>query len=152
MSGSSYSAILDLSNYGLIQILLPEIGESVKPVAKAVSACSDDLVTRFAALFHGISRHRTFDESFERIKDRFNLSSNMAQDAKWLALNSLPEETLVRETLPKGWQSIAAEQLDQDDPGYLVRRITSRLDWHGQTRHFARVFDLGRWNACFEAN
>ena len=139
LSPSVYRGIMDLYDYGLSSIMLPEIGKAPEAVAKALSLCSPDLTSRLAVLLGvacvGLPRR----EDMEQLKARFNLPAAMAQDVVWLALNSLPEGILNKDTLPGGLKRLWKDEPEfWGDPGYIVRRIV----FHWGAKQLERLLDV----------
>ncbi len=140
LSPSVYRGIMDLHDYGLSSVVLPEMGKAPEAIAKALSSCSPDLTSRLAVLlgmaYIGLPG---CEGIMEQLKAWFNLPGGMARDVKWLALNSSPEGILNKDTLPGGWQRLwKAGPEFWGDPAYIIRRIV----YHWGAKQLERLFDV----------
>lgn len=127
LSPSVYQGVVDLYQYGLSTIALPELDAHAEEIGVALSACSPDLLTRLGVLFgfiYGDSSLEEIDDAVEEFKDRFNLARYLAEDVKWLAANSDPRGLVRQETFPMRKAYLTSEdQPTWVDPEYVTRRI-----------------------------
>ncbi len=127
LSPSVYQGVVDLYQYGLSAIVLPELNAHAEEIGVALSACSPDLLTRLGVLFgfiYGGSSLEEIDDAVEEFKDRFNLARYLAEDVKWLAANSDPRGLVRQETFPMRKAYLTSEdQPTWVDPEYVARRI-----------------------------
>lgn len=127
LSPSVYQGVVDLYQYGLSAIVLPELNAHAEEIGVALSACSPDLLTRLGVLFgfiYGGSSLEEIDDAVEEFKDRFNLARYLAEDVKWLAANSDPRCLVRQETFPMRKAYLTSEdQPTWVDPEYVARRI-----------------------------
>ncbi|MBP8620282.1 MAG: CCA tRNA nucleotidyltransferase [Firmicutes bacterium] len=127
LSPSVYQGVVDLYQYGLSAIVLPELNAHAEEIGVALSACSPDLLTRLGVLFgfiYGGSSLEEIDDAVEEFKDRFNLARYLAEDVKWLAANSDPRGLVRQETFPMRKAYLTGEdQPTWVDPEYVARRI-----------------------------
>jgi len=127
LSPSVYQGVVDLYQYGLSAIVLPELNAHAEEIGVALSACSPDLLTRLGVLFgfiYGGSSLEELDDAVEEFKVRFNLARYLAEDVKWLAANSDPRGLVRQETFPMRKAYLTGEdQPTWVDPEYVARRI-----------------------------
>ena len=124
-----YQGILDLDNYGLGQVVLPEAlcgrRDETKALAETVSMSPPDLLTRLALLFHRGGRPAA-KQAFARL----NVESSVRDGVDWLL-------------------RLADERAsgDSDDPetdlAYSARRIADSGGWENVQRLVD--FELAAW-------
>jgi len=135
VSPSAYQGIVDLYEYGISAVVLPEVDKAPNQAAVGISVCQPDLATRLGVLL-GIT-----ETDADILKLRFNLPVSLAKEVEWLALNCDPEIILDKRTLPKGHSGLWKQsQAYNNDPGYLARRIV----YHWGTRQLERLMEAKR--------
>lgn len=140
LSPSVYRGVMDLYDYGISSIVLPEIDKAPGAIGRSLAACRPDLTVRLAVLL-GMAWAGTpqVSDDVERFKCRFNLPAGLARDITWLVANSSPDEILNKETLRGAWRGSRKEEPGYyDDPGYIIRRIV----YHWGTHQLERLFEV----------
>lgn len=135
MSPAVYQGIMDLYEYGLSAVVLPELDKAPTQAAAGVALCRPDLAARLAVLL-GITGAGVHD-----LKLRFGLPGKLVKDVEWLSLNCDPEIVLDNRTLPKGhfglWKQSGGYN---NDPGYIARRII----YHWGREQLERLVEVKR--------
>ncbi len=140
LSPSVYQGIMDMYDYDISTVILPEINRAPDAIARAVSACRSDLAARLAVLVGGPGLPVSeVSKQVNRLKHRFNLPVSLVQDVQWLVYNCGPDIILNEQSLPKAHRRLW-KQWDgyKSDPVYVARLIVH----HWGIRQFERLIDV----------